>query len=310
MKTDKLFYEYFQVAPYALFELLQITPECEYHFESPVIKASERRMDGLLEPAEPAYPYYFLEVQGYLDTSIYWRTVHQIGWFHEQRPKYNGREWKAIILFLDDAYDPGPETLGSLYHDGSPWLMRHTITDLLRQVESASPVLNVLRPLIAKNRIEVEQQSARWVNEIKEAEDDKGVQKRLLDLLAEFIVQKFSRLTREEIDKMLQLTPIEQTVVGQELIMEGIQQGIQQGMQRGLQRGLQQGMQQGILEGQFLLLADMIMQKYGQTVDIKKLARLDNKELRTLGQRLLWTESYHDIDEWVNGRLAEKNNEN
>jgi predicted transposase YdaD len=86
MKTDKLFYEFFQLAPYALFELLGIKPGCPYRFVSQVVKASERRMDGLLEPIIAGFPHYFLEIQGYLDRVIYWRSVAQMGLFHEKQP--------------------------------------------------------------------------------------------------------------------------------------------------------------------------------------------------------------------------------
>jgi predicted transposase YdaD len=57
MRTDELFYEYFQVAPQALFELLQVTPPCSYRFESMVVKASKRQLNGLLEPDVPEYPH-------------------------------------------------------------------------------------------------------------------------------------------------------------------------------------------------------------------------------------------------------------
>jgi predicted transposase YdaD len=100
MRTDKLFYEHFQIAPQALFELLQITPGYPYRFESPVVKESEQRIDGLLEPTDPGYPYYFLEVQGYLDKGIYWRGVHQVGTFFHQRPKLQGNDWRLVVLFL------------------------------------------------------------------------------------------------------------------------------------------------------------------------------------------------------------------
>ena len=99
MKTDKLFYEYFQLAPYAIFELLQMTPPCAYRFESPVVKASERRLDGLLEPIDPACPHYFIELQGYDDASIYWRVIHEVGAYHEQRAYLNGQPWQEFVLF-------------------------------------------------------------------------------------------------------------------------------------------------------------------------------------------------------------------
>lgn len=124
MKTDPLFHQYFQIAPQALFELLQIRPGCAYRFESPVIKASERRLDGLFAPVEPGYPHYFLEVQGYLDKGIYWRAIHEVGGFYYQRPKLFGQDWRIVLLFLDKAFDPGPETLGPLALASHPWLIR------------------------------------------------------------------------------------------------------------------------------------------------------------------------------------------
>lgn len=85
MKTDSLFHELLQLAPRILFDLWQIEPDCAYTFSSPVIKASERRLDGVLEPVEPGRRRYFVEIQGYRDNAIYWRAVQQIGLFHEQQ---------------------------------------------------------------------------------------------------------------------------------------------------------------------------------------------------------------------------------
>lgn len=161
MKTDTLFHEYFQIAPQALFELLQIAPGCAYRFESPVVKSSERRLDGMLEPVEPGHPRYFLEVQGYPDKGIYWRAIHEVGGFHYQRPNLFGGDWRIVLLFLDKSFDPGPETLGPLAHGSIPWLIRGIIPDLLQKVTLPSPVLNVLRPLIAKSEGEVQKQGAR-----------------------------------------------------------------------------------------------------------------------------------------------------
>lgn len=150
MKTDELFHEYFQLVPQALFELLGIQPACSYHFSSPVVKASQRRLDGLLEPVIPGHIRYFLEIQGYLDLSIYWRGVQQVGLFYEQRPQLNGSDWQLIILFLDKAFDPGPQTLGPRFQGDKPWLVTGVLSELLERTVSPSPVLNVLKRLLLK----------------------------------------------------------------------------------------------------------------------------------------------------------------
>lgn len=279
MKTDTLFHEYFQTAPQALFELLQMTPGCVYRFESPVVKASERRLDGVLEPVEPGYPRYFLELQGYEDKSIYWRTIHELGVYHEQRPKLNGSEWRAIILFLDAVFDPGPETLGPLFHGTMPWLIRGVIPDLLQKILHPSPVLNVLRPLIAQDEQEVRQQSAQWVVTIQQIPHlDPGGQQKLLDLLVQFILQKFNWIDRKELGRMLQLRPLEESKAYQEWVQEA----------------------------QATLLAEQIEQKFSisATQVMNRLADLDSKALKALGRYLMMAERYEQIEGWIDGRLA------
>ena len=234
MKTDELFHEYFQIAPQALFELLQFTPGCAYRFSSPVVKASEKRMDGLFEPSEAGYPRFFVEVQGYSDPSIYWRMVGQVALYHEQRPHLNGNDWKAVIIFLDTAFDPGPDTLGTLYDANVDWLIRGELSNWLARVPTPSPILNVLRPLTARNEEEVRKEGSNWLKAMRQLPDlDEATLVRLLTLLIQFVSEKFTYLTRKEIEAMLKLTPFEETVAGKEWMAEGRQQGLQQGLQQG-----------------------------------------------------------------------------
>jgi predicted transposase YdaD len=222
MKTDTLFHEFFQAAPYALFDLLQIQPECAYVFSSPVLKASERRLDGLFEPAEPGHPRFFLEIQGYHDPDVYWRLMHGTTLFHLHNRKFQGQPWQAVLLFLDEAYDPGIQRLGTLGDGQLPWLVRGVIPDLLKQVRGGSPVLNVLRPLITDDEMAVRTEAEQWVAGIRQLPEvgqaKKGI---LMALPARFIVQKFTHIKREELDIMLKLTPIEETVAGREWMQEG-----------------------------------------------------------------------------------------
>lgn len=222
MKTDQLFHEYFQLVPQALFELLGIEPGCPYHFSSPVLKVSERRLDGLLEPAEPGHPRYILELQGYPDDSIYWRSLQELGLFFGQRPKLNGTDWRLILLFLDKAHDPGPETLGPLYKDNVSWLIRGVLSDLLEQTASTSPLLNVLRPLVAKDEATVRQEGADWVTSIRQSPElDITAQAKLADILVQFIGQRFTNLEMKEIETMLHLTPFEETRAGRDMLERG-----------------------------------------------------------------------------------------
>ncbi len=221
MKTDKLFHEYFQLAPHVIFELLQMTPACSYQFESPVVKESERRLDGFLKPDDPTCPYYFIEFQGYYDPLIYWRMVAQIGLYHQQNRELDGKNWLAVALFLDKAHDPGVKTLGPLYPGRKRWLVRGVFSKLLKKVATPSPALNVLRPL-AEDESVLRQEGARWTDEIRQASGVPiATKNQLLDLLVQFIAQRLVNLSRKEIESMLKLVPFEETRAGQEYIAEG-----------------------------------------------------------------------------------------
>jgi predicted transposase YdaD len=274
MKTDFLFHVFFQLAPQALFELLQIEPGCAYRFESPVVKATERRMDGILEPAEAGFPRYFIEVQGYSDKAIYWRALHQISLYHAQRPELNATPWQLVLLFLDSNYDPGPETLGPLQLPGTDWLVRGSIPELLRQVPKQSAVLNVLRPLITEKEELLREQATQWVTEIQllTAVDQAG-QERLLDLLSQFIIQKFSHLNRKEVAIMLKLTPIRETVAGREWIQEG----------------------------QISVLSGIIEAKFGipKSMSSKSLEELTVETLDELGEEILKIDSVDELATWI-----------
>jgi len=226
MKSDKLFHEYFRLVPQAFFDLLQISPGCDYEFTSPVLKETERRLDGLLLPTEPGYPIYFAEMQGYYDLSIYWRALQQMSLFFTQQPHLGHGPWQVVILFLDKAYDPGPEMLGPLYPGSRSWLTRAVLFDLLEAVEEPSPILHVLRPLVAEETT-IRTEAAGWLAELRRTETVHAAHReRLGELLVQLVIQRFREMSRQEIEKMLELTPIEETRAVREWIEQGIEQGI------------------------------------------------------------------------------------
>lgn len=279
MTTDKLFYEFFQLAPYTLFELLQIEPPCEYVFSSPAVKASERRLDGLLEPSDPDQPRYFLEIQGYDDRTIYWRTLHELSFYHEINPTLNGKPSYAVVLFLDAGYDPGVATLGTVQSGHESWLRRGVIPDMLKRVGSGSAALNVLLPLCTDSEEALAQNGANWTQEIRDAAElDDATQVRLLKLLTQFVMQKFTTLNRKEIDKMLQLTPIEETVAGKEYIKEG----------------------------QIDIIAEILLSEFNvDQLEIERLLleELSNEQLRLLVRYIVRANSFEQVEAWVEEQL-------
>jgi predicted transposase YdaD len=140
-------------------------------------------------------------------------------------------------------------------------------------------VLNVLRPLIAQDETEVRKQGPDWTREIRTMPAaDQPTQEQLLDLLVQFIVQKFRHLERKEIEKMLQLTPIEETQFYQDVVHEG----------------------------HISLLAEQIEQKFGVPVEesTERLAPLEVQELKQLARYLVTAEQYIQVEAWIEGRLT------
>lgn len=219
MRSDALFYELFQVAPWTFFELLQITPPCSYRFESITVKSAEKRIDGVLEPEQKGKTIYFVEVQAYAEKVIYWRTMREVATYFEQRPFLNYPDWQAIVLFLDMADDPGFGSLAPLADIPIPRLLAVNLLQVLSQLQEHSLVLNVLRPLIARNETEVRKHVTMWADHIRHTPDlTAETRQRLVTVLAQLVMQKFARLTYKELSRMLRLIPLEETIDGKELI--------------------------------------------------------------------------------------------
>ena len=121
----------------------------------------------------------------------------------------------------------------------------------------------------------------------------------LIELLTYAIVEKFSKLTREEIEKMLKLTPLDETVAGKELIQigksqgleegreegleKGREEGLEKGREEGLEKGLEKGREEGILIGQIHITQNLLKQ---ERTPEEELIRKRKEELQSLLQQL------------------------
>ncbi len=232
MKTDPLFYELFQTAPQIYFELLQIPQPCPYRFESITVKATEKRIDGVLEPTKPDQPIHFVEVQAAPDEEIYWRVTREVATYFEQRPALKGREWQAVVIWLGKPEPKGQakpwwtEFGTVLLYDGQnkQRLYSVDIIDLLGKLPENSLALNVLRPLIVDNERQVRQNISTWVEQIHATPGmSPDVEQRLVMVMTQLIEEKFKTLSYEELTMMLQLTPLRETASVQKVLQEELQ---------------------------------------------------------------------------------------
>jgi len=67
----------------------------------------------------------------------------------------------------------------------------------------------------------------------------------LMDCLVNFVIGRFPKLNLEEVLAMFQLTPLEQTRVGQQRYQQGLEQGLSKGLPRVSRRVFQRAVRRG-----------------------------------------------------------------
>lgn len=282
MKTDTLFYELFQAAPQTFFELLQITPTCPYRFESITVKASEKRIDGVFAPVVDDQPIYFLEVQAFPDSVIYFRTLREVATYFEQRPKLKDNEWYAAVLWLNKSDDPGFGTLQLLACKPNPRFAALDLVELLQKLPESSLALNVLRPLLVKSEREVRENVVQWVKNIRQASTlDATIEERLIIVMSQLIEQKFRTFSYKELSYMLQLTPLRETASVQEVLKEERIEALYDQIQ------------------EKLMLSDEIM-----AVVHDELMKLDMESLKALRRQILHLATLEQLENWIAEYLA------
>jgi predicted transposase/invertase (TIGR01784 family) len=219
MKTDKLFYRIFLSQPSLIAELLSDIPEdCEYEYSAPVVKEKEIRLDGLLTPISdnPDLPLVFLEAQMQKDSEFYSRFFCDLFvYLHQYKVT---RFWRGLLILRDRSQDLGSERpyQGLLNNQ----VQKLYLDDLLTQ-ENLSPNLAILK-LVITPEIEAIFQVQNILANTKIASGFR----RNLDLVEAILVNKFPKLSIEEIQKMLGFreADVTQTRFYQDILQIGRQQ--------------------------------------------------------------------------------------
>ena len=131
----------------------------------------------------------------------------------------------------------------------------------------------------------LEKEAARHYRRLTKSRLPRAQRQILLEVFFDWLMQRFKSRTTHEITAMItELTPIEKTVAGRELI------GI------GLKRGRQEGRQ----EGQSLLVQDLIAAKFGKAAAATRpVTRLHPTALRELSIALLKMKRVEELQAWL-----------
>jgi predicted transposase/invertase (TIGR01784 family) len=310
MKTDKLFYRIFLSEPSLIAELLSDIPDgCEFEYSAPVVKEKEIRLDGLLIPIgdRPDLPIIFLEAQMQKDSEFYSRYFAGLFvYLHQYKAK---RIWRGLLILNAHNQDLGSESPYQALLNTQ--VQRLYLEDLLTQ-ENLSPNLALLKLIVTP-----ETEALNQAKQILNSAETEAEFRLKLDLIEAILVNKFPKLTIEEVQKMLNLreADVTQTRFYQEVLQigrlegeqQGMQEGIQQGMQQGMQEGMQQGMQEGMHQGEANIVIRLLNRRCGSLTSdqIMKVQSLSLDQLDTLGDALLDFKHLPDLENWFSSNIIE-----
>ncbi|MDK2412786.1 DUF2887 domain-containing protein [Aphanizomenon sp. PH219] len=276
MKTDKLFYRIFLNQPDLIAELIPGIPsDCEFEYSAPVLKEKETRLDGLLTPISnnSDVPLIFLAAQMQRDTKFYNRYFRGIFSYIDQ---YEISEnWRGLLILLNKRLELGSE----LPHRNllNSQVERLYLEDLLHQ-DNLSPNLALLRLIVTPK-----DQAGLAARQILNSVSTEAEFQLKLDLVESILVNKFTQLTLEEIQKMLNLkeADITQTRFYQEVLEIGEKKGLQQ--------------------GEANLTIRQLKRRCGNLTAIQeeKVRSLSISQLESLGEALLDFQNMSDLENWL-----------
>ncbi len=189
------------------------------------------------------------------------------------------RNWRGLIILLNKRLELGSE----LPHRNllNSQVERLYLEDLLYQ-DDLSPNLALLRLIVTPK-----DQAGLAARKILNSVSTEAEFQLKLDLVESILVNKFTQLTLEEIQKMLNLkeTDITQTRFYQEV----------------LEIGEKKGLQQGVQQGEANLTIRLLKRRCGNLTAIQeqKVRSLSISQLESLGEALLDFPNMSDWENWL-----------
>jgi len=231
MNTDALFYRLFATSPETLFLALGMSPEealitaARYKFLAIEFKQTTHRSDGIFQPKEPGLPLYFVETQFYPLPKVYADIlVKAYSYLKTNDPQ---QDYRAIVLFGRRSFEPEVLTPYQALLDAG-YLIRIFVNEL-PDIPMAPMGLSILR-LIGQPEEPAVKEAKDLVIRAKSEIANASLQHELVDLIETVIIYKLPKLSRQEIQAMLEVNDIRETKVYQEALEEGLEQGLEQGV--------------------------------------------------------------------------------
>jgi len=219
MPNDPLFFDFFKEIPSCFFELVDrpATDADLYEMDSLELKASSVRLDGVFRPKRPgAGPAYLWEAQFYRDESFYANMLTKVGLFLKKRDP--AQEWIVVVIYPSRLAEQ--KTL-------SPYrcLLKSDqfIPIYLDELPPAKPdqlELGVLELIAAKPEVAAEK-ARTLLPKVRTSKRPDKIRRSMLEFIKTVVAYQFPKLSRAEINNMLQVTDFRQTRIYQEGHEEG-----------------------------------------------------------------------------------------
>jgi len=235
MKRDSLFFRLFQELPGCFFRLIGQPEDDAGRYEMTALEFKETavRLDGVFK-ARPGNvgPAYLWEAQNYVSETLYANIMSKIGRMLEHGDP--NQDWVAVAIYANRALEQK-----SLHP--YRWLLNsdQMIRVYLDELPPAPPdqfEMGVLELIAAKPDAALAKAQA-MLPRLVASKRSKKFQRMLIQFVETVILYQFPTWSREEIEKMLQVSDVRQTRVFQ----EGVQEGIDKGMEKVALRLLQIG---------------------------------------------------------------------
>ena len=235
MRRDSIFYYLFKRAPALLAELVPNPPAnaAAYRFESVAVKEPRFEIDGVfLPPDKEPGTVYFVEVQFQKDQRLYERIFAETAlYFYRSRERFT--DWQVVVIYPARSTEQSelfPHR--SLLNGGQ---LHRIYLDELGDIQEL-PLWISLMVLTTIDKAQAPEKAKELLSRAQASSDDSRV---IIDMIVTIISYRFGQMTRQEVEKMLDIT-FEETKVYQEVIADATKEGLQQGLEQGLEQGRQE----------------------------------------------------------------------
>jgi predicted transposase/invertase (TIGR01784 family) len=232
VQTDKIFYSLFQSFPSIFFAIIGDTTVNvnAYEFVSVEVKETAFRIDGVFVPTNESIdqPLYFVEVQFQLDSVFYRRLFAEIFVYLRQNQSVN--HWRAVVIYPQRSLDPSDRLPYELLLNSSQ--VQRIYLDELGTTDNSLQIA-IVKLIIEKEETAIDK-GKELILQARQQLADEATKKQIVELIETILLYKFTRLSREELEKMLGIDEeFKKTRMYQSIKQDGLEEGRQEGRLEG-----------------------------------------------------------------------------